>query len=257
MKIRLEFLGTGTSQGVPVVLCNCAVCNSVDPQDKRMRTSAWIKVGDTHLLVDAGPDLRQQALRSKMPGLDAVLLTHEHVDHIAGIDDLRAFNFAQGRAMDIHANAATLNAVRRMFHYAFAEEPYPGAPVLRLNTVGTEAFMAAGVSVLPIMVDHGSMEVLGYRIGNLAYITDAKRIAPEERAKLQGLDVLVLNALRRTPHPSHFSLNEALELVGALAPARAYFTHISHLLGAHSNVQKELPENVFLAFDGLVVHVGQ
>ena len=253
MSTRIHFLGAGTSQGVPVVLCTCAVCTSNDGRDKRLRTSAWIHVDGIDLLIDAGPDLRQQALRSGLPGLDAVLLSHEHMDHVAGIDDLRAFNFAQGRAMDIHANAATLAAVQRMFHYAFAAERYPGAPVLRLHAVGSEPFHIGSVQVRPIRVQHGNMEVLGYRLGDLAYLTDVKSIDHTERAKLKGLDVLVVNALRLTPHHSHISLSEAMALVHELAPARAYFTHISHLLGKHAEVQKDLPNGMFLAYDGLVV----
>lgn len=254
--IRIEFLGTGTSQGVPVVACDCAVCQSLDPRDKRLRTSVWIQVNGKSLLIDAGPDLRQQLLRSDVVGLDAVLLTHEHMDHIAGIDELRAFNFKQGRAMDLFANAATNAAVERMFHYAFAKDRYPGVPELVLHTVDGSAFTASGIEVLPVEVMHHRMPVLGFRIGGFAYVTDAKTIAPSERDKLRGLDVLVLNALRQKTHLSHLNLSEAIELVNDLQPKMAYFTHISHLLGTHDIVSKELPPNVQLAFDGLVVEMG-
>lgn len=251
----MEFLGTGTSQGVPVVACECAVCRSADPKDKRLRTSVWVKVNGKSLLIDAGPDLRQQLLRSGVGHLDAVLLTHEHMDHVAGIDELRAFNFKQGRVMDLYANAATHSAVKRMFHYAFSEDKYPGVPELELHTVANSAFDAQGIEVLPVQVMHHEMPVLGFRIGGFAYITDAKTISVVEKEKLKGLDVLVLNALRKKTHLSHLNLSEAIELVQELGPKRAYFTHISHLLGEHAAVSKELPPHMQLAYDGLVVTV--
>ncbi len=253
--LSIEFLGTGTSQGVPVIACDCAVCRSSDPCDKRLRTSALVRVGDVQLLIDAGPDLRQQMLRSSVRRLDAVLLTHEHMDHVAGIDDLRSFNFSQKRAMDIHANAATIAAVKRTFHYAFAKDPYPGTPVLDLHEVGTAPVQVAGITVTPIEVLHHKLPVLGYRIGALAYITDAKSIPEKELQKLQGLDVLVLNALRHEQHISHFNLAEAIAVVEKLRPRRAFFTHISHLMGFHTGVMRRLPPGIELACDGLVVNV--
>jgi len=253
--LRVEFLGTGTSQGVPMVACECAVCKSPDLRDKRLRTSVWVQVHGKSLLIDAGPDLRQQLLRSGVGRLDAVLLTHEHMDHIAGIDELRAFNFKQDRVMDLYGNAATNAAVKRMFHYAFAEHKYPGVPELELHTVGNSAFDAQGIEVLPVQVMHHEMPVLGFRIGGFAYITDAKTISAAEKEKLKGLDVLVLNALRKRTHLSHLNLSEAIDLVLELGPKRAYFTHISHLLGEHASVSKELPPNIQLAYDGLVITV--
>lgn len=253
--MRVEFLGTGTSQGVPVIACDCSVCRSDDPRDDRLRCAVLVGVGDVNLLIDAGPDLRQQMLRSNVERLDAVLLTHEHMDHVGGIDELRSFNFHQGRAMDIHANAATQAAVRRMYHYAFAEKKYPGVPELVLKDIPDGPFEVADVPVLPVTVMHYFLPVLGFRIGGFAYVTDAKTIADAELDKLRGADVLVLNALRKEEHVSHLNLDEALALVRELRPKRAYFTHISHLLGRHAGVEAELPEGVGLAYDGLVLEL--
>ncbi len=253
--ISIEFLGTGTSQGIPVIACECHVCRSDDPRDDRLRTSALVRVGGTTLLIDAGPDLRQQMLRARVAQLDAVLLTHEHMDHIAGLDELRSFNFHQRQAMDIHANEQTLAAVRRVYHYAFSSVKYPGVPELMLHAIQRSPFNAAGVDVLPVEVMHHRMPVLGFRIGGLSYITDAKTIDPVELAKLEGTDVLVLNALRRQEHLSHLNLQEAMDLVGIVRPRKAYFTHISHLMGQHAEVAGELPQGIELAYDGLVVEV--
>lgn len=253
MALRMEFLGTGTSQGVPVIGCRCAVCASADVKDKRLRSSVWLTLGDTRILVDAGPDLRQQLLRSGQDRLDGVLLTHEHMDHVAGIDELRAFNFAQGRAMDLFGLPRTLDAVRRMFHYAFSDVRYPGVPELNLVPVGEGPFKLGAARILPVEVMHEKLSVLGYRIGDLAYITDAKTITPAARERLRNLDVLVLNALRIDPHRSHLNLEEALAVVDELAPRRAFFTHISHLMGLHADVARGLPAGVQLAADGLVV----
>jgi len=250
-EVSIEFLGTGTSQGVPVVACACAVCASKDQRDKRLRTSALVRADGATLLIDAGPDLRQQLLRARVRELDAVLLTHEHMDHVAGIDELRALNHHLRRPMDIHGNEATLAAVRRMFHYAFAKERYPGVPDLRLHAIGGGPFEAGGAGVTPIEVMHHHMPVLGFRIGGLAYITDAKTISDEGIDKLRGADTLVLNALRRKEHLSHFNLMEAMRVVEAIGPRQAWFTHISHLMGSHAEVSAELPPGVGLAYDGL------
>jgi phosphoribosyl 1,2-cyclic phosphate phosphodiesterase len=252
MQATLTFLGTGTSQGVPVVGCGCAVCRSTDPHDARLRCAVLVDCGTTRLLIDAGPDLRQQMLRVGADRLDAVLLTHEHMDHIGGIDELRAFNYRQQRAMDIHSSAATLTAVRRVYHYAFSERPYPGVPELALHAV-EGPFTVGEARITPFEVLHGNMPVLGFRIGGLAYITDAKHITDAVVRDLQGLEVLVLNALRRTEHPTHLNLDQALALVARIGPKRALFTHISHLLGAHAQVSSELPPGVELATDGLQV----
>ncbi len=253
--LHLEFLGTGTSQGVPVIACSCDVCSSTDARDKRLRTSALVTAGGTNLLIDAGPDLRQQMLRARVDRLDAVLLTHEHMDHVAGIDDLRAFNFKQARAMDLHGNERTLAAVESMFHYAFAKQKYPGVPELELLPIGDGAFTASGVPIEPVPVMHDRLPVLGFRIGGLVYITDAKTIDEAVVRRIAGADTLVLNALRIKEHNSHLNLVEALALVERIAPRRAYFTLISHLLGKHADVEPALPKHVRLAYVGLRLEV--
>ncbi|MBK8583296.1 MAG: MBL fold metallo-hydrolase [Flavobacteriales bacterium] len=252
---ELIFLGTGTSQGVPVIGCGCAVCTSTDPRDQRTRSSVLMRAEGVTLLIDGGPDMRQQLLREKVDKLDAVLLTHEHMDHIAGLDDLRAFTFAQNppKAVPVYGTERTLEAMRRVFAYAFSGNGYPGMPKFDLHEIGKEPFKVSGLHVQPVEVLHMRMPVLGFRIGGMAYITDAKTIAPEERDKLRDLDVLVLNALRKEPHISHFNLEEALDMIEDLKPRRAFLTHISHYMGKHADVQ--LPPQVHLAYDGLRVEV--
>jgi len=253
--VRLTFLGTGTSQGVPVVGCPCPVCLSTNPHDQRLRTSALLQVEGKQLLIDAGPDLRQQLLRAEVNHIDAVLLTHEHMDHIGGIDDLRALNYRMKRPMDLHASQQTLDALKSMYAYAFAEDRYPGVPDLRLHPIADRVFEAADVAIEAVEVMHYRVPVLGFRIGGLAYITDAKTIADEEVERLRGVHTLVLNALRIEEHISHFNLKEALAMVERIAPQRAYFTHISHLLGKHTEVSEKLPAGVELSYDGLVIEV--
>lgn len=256
--VELTFLGTGTSQGVPVIGCRCEVCTSTDPRDNRLRTSAMIRVGGKTYVFDTGPDFRQQMLREAPDHVDAVIFTHEHKDHIAGLDDIRAFNFRAGAPIDIYATPAVQVALKREYHYAFSDYKYPGIPEIQLNTIapGLE-FEINGTPFIPIEVLHYKMPVLGFRVEDMAYITDANFIAESEMEKLKGLDVLVLNALRIKAHISHFSLSEAIEIVKILKPKRAYFTHISHLLGIHEAVERELPPNVYLAYDGLRVQAGQ
>lgn len=238
-----------------MIACDCEVCRSTDPHDKRTRSSVLVEVDGLKILIDAGPDLRQQLLREHVTELDAVLLTHEHMDHIVGMDDLRAFNFAHEppRPVPIYADEPTLAAVKRVFAYAFAASKYPGVPQFELHTIGREPFRVHDVNVIPIEVMHLHMPVLGFRIGGLVYITDAKTIAPAEREKARGCEVLVINALRKEPHISHLNLAEALELIEDLRPKRAYLTHISHWMGRHADL--ELPPNVQLAFDGLSVEL--
>lgn len=253
--MQLTFLGTGTSQGVPVVACGCEVCRSTDPRDKRTRSSVLVETEGKAILIDAGPDLRQQMLREGVRDLDAVLLTHEHMDHIVGMDDLRAFTFAHEppRPVPIFADAATITAVRRVFAYAFSGSKYPGMPRFDLHTITREPFLAQGVPVVPVEVMHHYLPVLGFRIGGLTYLTDAKTITGAEKEKIRGSEVLVVNALRKKEHISHFNLEEALALIEEIAPARAYLTHISHLMGLHAELK--LPTNVHLAYDGLKVEL--
>ncbi|MFT4545174.1 MAG: phosphoribosyl 1,2-cyclic phosphate phosphodiesterase [Bacteroidia bacterium] len=251
--ITLEFLGTGTSQGVPVLGCNCDVCKSDDQRDNRLRSSVIVSVNDKKIVIDTGPDFRQQMLRSNNVDADAVLFTHEHMDHIAGLDDIRAINFLQRKNMPLFGSEGVEESLRRIYHYAFAENPYPGAPVIEFNRIENQPFEILGIPVIPIAVKHGRMPVFGFRFGDLTYITDAKYIDDEEREKIRGTKTLVLNALRKKEHHAHLNLEQALELVEDLKPERAYFTHVSHLLGTHKEVEKELPPHVKLAYDGLII----
>ncbi|UTW62074.1 MBL fold metallo-hydrolase [bacterium SCSIO 12741] len=253
--MRMTFLGTGTSQGIPVIGSTHPVCLSDDPKDTRLRSSVWIEVDGRSWVIDTGPDFRQQMLTHKVPKLDAILFTHEHRDHTAGFDDVRPYNFMQKRPMEIYAQPRVCEALKRDFAYVFAANRYPGAPSANLHELDGSPFQLDGIEVTPIEVMHMNLPVLGYRIGDLTYITDAKTITSEEKEKIKGSKVLVLNSLRIEEHYSHLNLEEALALVEELKPERAYFTHISHLLGFHREVSAELPENVYLAYDGLTVTI--
>ncbi len=252
---KIRFLGTGTSQGVPVIACHCSVCKSSNPKDKRTRSSLAFMFDEGNVVVDSGPDFRQQMLCGDFQSLEAIVYTHEHKDHVAGLDDVRAFNFQSNKEMEIYCTFPVFECLSREFQYVFDPEfRYPGIP--RVNTnfiVNKEPFNLLGYTFTPIEVMHYKLPVLGYRVGNTTYITDANYIAPEEMLKIEGTEILVLNALRKDPHISHFNLEQALEVVAKIKPKFAFFTHISHLLGDHENVSKELPENVFLAYDGLEV----
>ncbi|PRY55482.1 phosphoribosyl 1,2-cyclic phosphate phosphodiesterase [Arcticibacter pallidicorallinus] len=253
--MTVTFLGTGTSQGVPVIGCECPVCTSEDPRDKRLRSSILVEREGKHLVVDTGPDFRYQMLREKVKTLDAVIFSHEHKDHIAGLDDVRAFNYRQGRAMDIYAHPRVQEALKRDFHYAFAEMKHYGIPLLELHDISKDSsFTAAGLEVQPIEVLHYKLPVLGFRFGDFSYITDGKTISPTEKAKLKGSKVLVLNALQKTSHISHFTLEEAISLAEEINAEQTYLTHISHLLGKHADVNTELPDGVALAYDGLKIN---
>jgi phosphoribosyl 1,2-cyclic phosphate phosphodiesterase len=249
--LKITFLGTGTSSGVPMIGCDCDVCTSTDTKDNRLRSSILVQSATTSLVVDTGPDFRQQMLREKVKHLDAVVFTHPHKDHLAGLDDIRAFNFFSKKPIDIYADSLTEEAVRRDFYYAFTDTKYPGIPELNMHTINLDPFMVGDIPVTPIQVWHLKMPVLGFRFGKFTYITDANRIEEEEKEKIRGSEVLVLNALRKQKHISHFTLGEAIGLVQELSIPEAYFTHISHQLGLHEEIETELPNGIHLAYDGL------
>jgi len=247
----ITFLGTGTSQGVPVIGCNCVVCTSNDPADNRLRSSVHILADDISIVVDTGPDFRQQMLREDIKELDAVLFTHHHKDHIAGMDDIRSFNFLQRKAIPVYANTLTADQLTVEFAYVFEPNGYGGGPKIQLNEINANPFFIQGIKIDPIPVLHDKLPVLGYRLGNFTYITDANFIDEETFVKIAGTEVLVLNALQKREHPSHFTLEEALLQIERIRPKRAYLTHISHNMGLHKEINRDLPGNVQLAYDGL------
>lgn len=253
--VKVTFLGTGTSQGIPVIGSNHPVCLSSNPKDKRLRSSILVSFNNINVVVDTGPDFRTQMLRENVQHLDAVIFTHEHKDHTAGLDDIRPFNFRQNKPMDVYASANVQKALMREYQYIFEKEKYPGAPSVSLFNIGNQQFFIQQFPVIPIQVLHYKLPVLGFRFGDFTYITDANYISPEEKEKIKGSKVLVLNALRKEPHYSHFNLEEAIHLVQELKVEKAYFTHISHHLGFHNEVEKELPPNCFLGYDGLQFEV--
>ena len=253
--LKITFLGTGTSQGIPMIASNDPVCLSNDFKDKRLRSSVLISWDDVNFVIDCGPDFRQQMLRENVQSINGVFFTHEHSDHTAGIDDLRPFCYQIGE-MPIYLNARTLQSLEKRFEYIFSKENrYPGAPSVSPFIIDKLAFTVHNVKVQPIEVLHGNLPIAGYRIQNFAYLTDVKTIQKSEKEKLQNLDVLVVNALRIEPHPTHFNLEEAIEFVREINPKKTYFTHISHKLGFHEEISKNLPENIYLAFDGLKISV--
>jgi phosphoribosyl 1,2-cyclic phosphate phosphodiesterase len=255
--LQVTLLGTGTSQGVPVIGCKCDVCCSSDPRDRRTRTSAYIRHGETCLLIDIGPDFRHQMLANQLDNVHAILLTHEHNDHTMGLDDIRPVNFLHKREMPLFGSPGALAEMRSRFAYAFDEEyKYPGKPSVKPVDIGPEPFSFQGIDITPIPADHGGMPVYGYRIGRFAYLTDAKVIPDSSKALLQDLDVLVLNALRHEPHPTHLHLKEAVALCDELKPRRAWFTHISHSMGLHAEVEETLPDEIHLGYDNLIIDIG-
>ena len=253
--MKVTFLGTGTSQGVPIIACDCDVCNSEDLKDKRLRSSIMIEEGEDLFVIDTGPDFRQQMLRENVQNLTAVIYTHEHKDHLGGMDDLRAFNFMLKKDINLYATQRVQKALKNDFHYAFADFKYPGVPLVNLVTIDKNPFTINQTKLIPIEVMHHKLPVLGFRIGDFAYITDANYISEKEKEKLKGVKTLVLNALRRKEHISHFTLEEAIDLMNEIKPEKGYFTHISHQLGIHADVSKELPSFVELGYDGLKIEV--
>ncbi len=254
-KLKITFLGTGTSTGVPVVACNCEVCTSENARDKRYRTSVMISRGGSNIIIDCGPDFRIQMLKHKVDDINAVLFTHAHRDHIAGLDDIRAYNFILHKSIDIYGSQPTLDAIKEQFPYIFTPGRYFGAPQLNLHPITNDPFAIGDFNFTPVQVMHQEMKVFGYRIGDFTYITDANYISPSELEKIRGSKVIVINALRHSRHISHFSLNESLEILNDLKPDKAYLTHISHFLGKYDVVEQKLPEGVHLAYDGLQIEV--
>jgi len=254
--VKVTFLGTGTSQGVPVIACSCAVCTSADSRDKRLRSSILLQVDDKNIVIDSGPDFRYQMLRAGVTHLDALVFTHEHKDHTAGLDDIRAFNYKQGEAINVYAHKRVQDALKKEFSYIFAHHKYPGIPQLDLFEIGHHPFEVAGVPFIPIEVMHFQLPVLGFRIADFIYITDAKTVSDVEKAKIKGTKVLVINALQQEKHISHFTLEEALAFAQEIGAEKTYFTHISHRLGTHQKISEIVPAGVELAYDGLCINLG-
>lgn len=251
----VTFLGTGTSQGVPVIACGCEVCTSADPRDKRLRSSILIEADDKTVVIDSGPDFRYQMLRAHVQRLDAVVYTHEHKDHVAGMDDIRAFNFKQQEPMNIYADARVQAALMREFPYVFAEFKYPGIPQINIHPIGLDPFDIGSIHFIPIEVLHYKLPVLGFRINDFTYITDAKTVSDEEKEKIKGSKILVINALQKQNHISHFTLDEAIGFAHEIGAETTYFTHISHRLGKHADIEAELPAGIKLAYDGLQIEI--
>ncbi|MBC8054498.1 MAG: MBL fold metallo-hydrolase [Sphingobacteriaceae bacterium] len=250
--MKVTFLGTGTSQGVPLIGCDCEVCTSSSPFDKRLRVSVLVEVEGKVFVIDTGPDFRYQMLRAKVKHLDGILITHEHKDHVAGLDDVRAFNYHQKKAMNVYAHKRVHETLEREFHYAFADFKYPGVPLINLNAISEEPFLVEGIAITPIEVMHYLLPVYGFRIGDFTYITDAKSISDSEKKKISGSRVLVINALQKDRHISHFTLDEAIAFALEMGAEKTYLTHVSHRMGRHDDVSKELPPGIEFAYDGLV-----
>lgn len=252
--MKVTFLGTGTSQGIPFIGCPCPVCTSPNAKDNRLRCAIWVQTPEASVVIDSGPDFRYQMLRAKVHKLDAIVFTHGHKDHVAGLDDIRPYNFFEKKPIQVYATEETLETLKREFSYIFSNISYPGIPQIEVNTINAaEPFIINGLKITPIRVLHYKMEVLGFRIGDFTYITDANYIAPEELDKAIGSKALVLNALRHEPHISHYTLAEAIDVAKTVQTDYTYFTHISHQLGLHDVVESGLPRNMHLAYDGLVL----
>jgi phosphoribosyl 1,2-cyclic phosphate phosphodiesterase len=249
--LKIAFLGTGTSSGVPMIACDCPVCTSTDKKDKRLRSSILVQSKKTTFVVDTTPDFRYQMLREKVKKLDAVLFTHPHKDHIAGLDDVKSFSYFSKKPMEIYANELTEEALKREYYYAFSDKKYPGVPELNLHIINLEPFYIGDIPVIPILVWHLQMPVLGFRFGDFTYITDANRIDENEKEKIKGSKAMVVNALRHNKHISHYNLDEAIELIHELKVPKAYLTHISHQLGKYADINPTLPPGIELAYDGM------
>lgn len=253
--MKVTFLGTGTSQGIPVIACSCEVCQSMDYRDKRLRTSVHLQIEKQSIVIDSGPDFRQQMLRENIHSLDAILFTHEHKDHTAGLDDVRGFNFAQGRDMPIYGRKAVIDQLKQEYHYAFTDKKYPGVPRLEVNFLNGSPFNIGDITIKPIEVRHMKLAVYGFRIKDFTYITDANAIEPNEFDKIKGTRVLVINSLQQSTHVSHFNLQEALDVIQKVNPKQAYLIHLSHKMGKHGDIEALLPENVKIAYDGLKIEI--
>ncbi len=253
--MKITFLGTGTSQGIPVIACSCDVCISTNPKDNRLRTSILVENRNDCFVIDTGPDFRQQMLNAKVKKLDAALFTHEHKDHLGGLDDIRAFNFVAKKPMDIYATERVQKAIRNDFAYAFSNSKYPGIPQLNLISFDNDPFFIGETNIIPINVTHFRLPVKAFRINNFTYITDANEISETEKEKIKGSEIIVINALQKEPHVSHFTFDEAVNLMHELKPKKAYFTHISHRLGLHATILNELPSFIELAHDGLQLEI--
>ncbi len=251
--MKVTILGSGTSQGVPVIGCNCSVCTSLDFRDKRLRSSIHIEEEGKSIVIDSGPDFRQQVLRERIKSLDALIFTHEHKDHTAGMDDIRSFNFLQEKDMPIYADPRVIDQLKREFAYVFTEKKYPGAPQVEVHEIDGKPFEVDGIKITPIEVMHYKLPVYGFRIGDFTYITDAKTISDESIEKIKGSKIVILNALQQTEHISHFTLEEAIEMAEIIGAETTYFTHQSHKMGTHRTVETTLPANIKLAYDGLQI----
>ena len=253
--MKVTFLGTGTSQGIPVIACDCKVCTSENPKDNRLRTSILIEENNQTIVIDTGPDFRQQMLRENVQKLDAIVFTHQHKDHVAGMDDIRAFNYKFKKDMDIYCTAEVEEALIREFPYVFSAYKYPGVPEIKVHNIKNEPFIINGVELIPIEGLHYKLPVFGYRIKDFVYLTDVSFVSEREKEKMKGAEVIVLDALRKTPHISHFTMEQAVELLEELKPKQGYLIHISHLMGKHNKVVKELPNFIKPAHDGLILEL--